>query len=429
MSDYLFAVLEGGGHAPPMLSVISALTGRGHSVRVLAQDTLWDQVRAAGGEWVPWNRAPLAKIDGSPHDTGRKSPAAELANIRDELMCGPAAEFAADARAELQRRPADVVVSDHMLPGVLIGGAAERARTAGVAMTFTCVPEWGVPAMGMGLTPDSRFKAALLKLAATRKWAKGIPAVNHARALNGLDPIRTPTELISSADRLIVLASRALEFPEFAPPAHVRMVGPRLDDPVWAGHWSPPPGKEPLVLVGLSSTWMDQVPVLQRIADALGRLPVRGVITTGPAVKPEAIAAPENVTVLRSAPHAEVLRDAAVTVTHAGHGTVAKSLAAGVPVVCMPLGRDQPDVAARVVRAGAGVRLGSGADEREIAQAVCNLLRDPTYTRAAAKLADAIAEERLEDRAVIELEELARVPGTAVPGTSGATSVLEATTA
>jgi MGT family glycosyltransferase len=297
-----------------------------------------------------------------------------------------------------------------MLPGVLIGAAAEGARTAGVAMTFVCVPDWGVPAMGMGLLPQNRFRAALLKLAATHQWAKGLPAVNHARALNGLEPIATPTGLIGSADRLLVLASHALDFPEFAPPEHVRLVGPRLEDPAWAGHWSPPPGNEPLVLVGLSSTWMDQVPLLQRIADALGRLPVRGVVTTGPAVAPETVSAPDNVTVVRTAPHGEVLRHAAVAVTHGGHGTVAKSLAAGVPLVCMPLGRDQPDVAARVVRAGAGVRLRHDAEVAQIADAVCGLLRDPSYKRAADNLAEAIAEERSEDRAVLELEALAGVP-------------------
>lgn len=165
---------------------------------------------------------------------------------------------------------------------------------------------------------------------------------------------------------------------------------------------------EPLVLVGLSSTWMDQVPVLQRIAEALGRLPVRGVITTGPAIEPAALTAPDNVSVVRAAPHGEVLKHAAAVVTHGGHGTVAKSLAAGVPLACMPLGRDQPDVAARVVRAGAGLRVDAGADVGAIADATCRLLREPSYTEAARALATAIAAERREDRAVEELESLAR---------------------
>ena len=417
MSDYLFAILEGGGHAPPMLSLVKALTGRGHNVRVLAQETLWDQVRAAGAAWVPWQRAPLAQLKGSPHDTGKRSPAAELASIRDGLMCGPAAAFAADTRCELRRRPADVVVADHMLQGVLIGGQAEGARTAGVAMTFTCIPDWGVPAMGLGLTPSrapaERLKAAMLRLAAERKWGKGLPAINEARALNGLAPISRPVELIASADRLLVLVSRALEFPEFSPPGHVRLVGPRLEDPAWAGSWSPPPGDDPLVLVGLSSTWMDQVALLQRIADALGRLPVRGLITTGPAVDPSAIAPPDNVHVVRAAPHGEVLQHAAAAVTHGGHGTVAKALAAGVPLVCMPLGRDQPDVAARVVRVGAGLRVDQDAARATIALALHQVLGERRYRHAARALAVAIGFDRHRDRAGDELEALAGVSAAA----------------
>ena len=51
-----------------------------------------------------------------------------------------------------------------------------------------------------------------------------------------------------------------------------------------------------------------------------------------------------------------MLREASAVVTHAGHGTVLKSLAAG-PLVCIPMARDQKDNTVRVLRLGAGVRL------------------------------------------------------------------------
>jgi UDP:flavonoid glycosyltransferase YjiC (YdhE family) len=93
-------------------------------------------------------------------------------------------------------------------------------------------------------------------------------------------------------------------------------------------------------------------------------------------------------------------------VTHAGHGTVIKSLAAGVPVVAIPLGRDQLDNAARVVHHGAGLRLKPKASAEAIATAVRRVIDEPSFRANAQRLADAIAVETAEDRAAEELEAL-----------------------
>jgi UDP:flavonoid glycosyltransferase YjiC (YdhE family) len=133
---------------------------------------------------------------------------------------------------------------------------------------------------------------------------------------------------------------------------------------------------------------------------------VRGLVTTGPTVAP--FAAAPNVTVVEAAPHAAVLPHTAVVVTHGGHGTVMKALAAGVPLVVMPMGRDQPENAARVLAAGAGVRLRQGSSPGRIAAAVRRVLEDDSYRANARRLAAAIAEETTDDRAASELEQLAR---------------------
>jgi UDP:flavonoid glycosyltransferase YjiC (YdhE family) len=121
----------------------------------------------------------------------------------------------------------------------------------------------------------------------------------------------------------------------------------------------------------------------------------------------DAIDAPANVTVVERAPHREVLKHAAAVVTHAGHGTVIKSLAAGVPVVAVPLGRDQLDNAARVDHHGAGIRLKPTAKPDAIADAVRRVIEDPAYAASAGRMAAAIEAEIAEDRAVTELEALA----------------------
>lgn len=152
---------------------------------------------------------------------------------------------------------------------------------------------------------------------------------------------------------------------------------------------------------------MRQEGLLQRVADALGRLPVHGLVTTGPAVNPAVISAPPNVTVRQWVRHADVLPGCAAVVTHGGHGTVMKALAFGVPLVVAPLGRDQPESAARVVHAGAGLRVRKNASVRALQEAIGSVVDDDSYRAAAGRMAELLAAERDDGLVVDELERAA----------------------
>jgi UDP:flavonoid glycosyltransferase YjiC (YdhE family) len=158
--------------------------------------------------------------------------------------------------------------------------------------------------------------------------------------------------------------------------------------------------------VSLSTTPQNQVGTLQRVIDALGAIRVRGLVTTGPAVDPGSLRVPGNVAVRHSAPHTVVFQQGSLVVTHAGHGTVIRALAAGVPLLGLPMGRDQPDVAARVVHRGAGLRLSPKRSAAAIAAAVQRLLQEPGFVQAARLLSGAIAEECRHNLAILELERL-----------------------
>ena len=99
--------------------------------------------------------------------------------------------------------------------------------------------------------------------------------------------------------------------------------------------------------------------------------------------------------------------DADLVITHAGHGTVIRALAAGVPMICIPLGRDQHDVAARVVWRGAGSKLRSKVESAAIRRTVATALEDSRYKQAASEISEAISKETGQDLAVEELEALA----------------------
>ncbi|MFB4262333.1 glycosyltransferase [Nonomuraea sp. GTA35] len=412
---FLFATWNGGGAVPPVLSVARALRERGHSVRVLADSSLHAEVTALGLEPVAWTTAP----QGDPADPAKdvirdfeaRTPIGAFARLRDRIVCGPAADYARDTAAELRARPADVLVAEFMLLGALIAGEGAGIPVASLATTIYTFPTPGAPPPGLGLSPASgalgRLRDRLLTRMMLKPWDKGLPPLNAARAAHGLPPVGSVVDAFAQVDRLLVLSPRALDHPSRRFPGYVRHVGPRLDDPAWAEELKLPEGDAPLVLAGMSSSFMKQHRQLERIAEALGTLPVRGLLTTGPAVDPATVRAPGNVLVTAAAPHTAALRHAAVTITHAGHGTAVKSLAAAVPLVCMPQGRDQPEVARHVELAGAGITVGKNASARTIARAVERILREPSYQREARRMAAEIAAETATDRAVAELEALA----------------------
>lgn len=96
---------------------------------------------------------------------------------------------------------------------------------------------------------------------------KGLAGLNALRRQYGLAPLAHVFDQVRCARSQLVMTSPAFDFPATLP-AGVRYVGPVLDDPLWAERWSllPPEGCDPLVLVAMSSTFQNQIALLQRTA-------------------------------------------------------------------------------------------------------------------------------------------------------------------
>jgi len=413
----LVAGWDSGGGVEAVQTVVRRAVARGHDVRVLGTGGLPSRFESAGAVFLPYKYAPDNDLRWPETDLLKdwetRNPLTLWARVRDRLLVGPAREFCRDVLEELHREAADVVVVDTMIPSARFGAEAAGVPAVIVMHGPYMVPRGDVPPLGTGFMPArgrlGRLRdrsAAALALAVFRS---GLPALNQARAEFGLAPLRDGLDLMGRADRILVCSSPSFDFAPGSVPANVCYVGPQLDDAARAASgnpWAGPPGR-PLVLVGLSSTVMRQEGLLQRAANALGQLQVRGLVTTGPAVDPAVIAAPPNVTVTRWVRHADVLPHCSAVITHGGHGTVMKALIAGVPLVVVPLGRDQPDNAARVVYAGAGTRLRKNASVSALRAAVAQVIDDPGYRAAAGRIADRLAAERDDSLVVDELEHMA----------------------
>ncbi|MGD0065602.1 MAG: nucleotide disphospho-sugar-binding domain-containing protein [Streptosporangiaceae bacterium] len=137
------------------------------------------------------------------------------------------------------------------------------------------------------------------------------------------------------------------------------------------------PGK-PWILLSLGTTLQDQATVLPRILEAVAPLPIRVLLTLGEVLQPSAINSPPNVTVCGYIPHDLLMSHMAAVVSHGGLSTITAALAAGVPLVCIPQSRDQPDNAKRIVASGVGRAVDKNAPPIEIAAAIEGVLTDPS---------------------------------------------------
>jgi MGT family glycosyltransferase len=111
-----------------------------------------------------------------------------------------------------------------------------------------------------------------------------------------------------------------------------------------------------LVYASLGTLQNGSQDIFRVIGDACAGLHVQLVISLGGGLDPERLGVLSgDPLVVKYAPQLEIVKRAAAVITHAGLNTTLESLAEGVPLVCIPLGNDQPGVAARVAARGAGV--------------------------------------------------------------------------
>ena len=185
-----------------------------------------------------------------------------------------------------------------------------------------------------------------------------LPRLNAVRATIDarLPAIRSADDLYARPPLLLYLTAEPFEYHRRSWPGNVRMVGPcawepELSPPAWLETLEPP-----IVLVATSSEYQADAILAQTAFDALAGTEM-SVIATLPSNDPDALRVPTNGRAERFVPHGPILARASVAITHGGMGVTQKALAAGVPVVAVPFGRDQPEVARRVEVAGAGVRL------------------------------------------------------------------------
>jgi len=364
----LFSSTRGVGHLQPLLPYAHALEAHGHEVQIAGPAEIADTLRAAGLAHAPFAHpgdatlAPIwARFRGA-------SPDETLALAVREIFAGLNSKAALPKLMETidAWRP-DLIVRDSVEFASAI--AAERAGVphARVAVHMVSFEEI-IPALAADPLDELRRDAGLPPsgagfLSAEPVFSAFPASLDDASPGGGRPPLRV---------RVIEDAARA------APAT-----------------WGALPGDErPLVYITFG-TVVGTSPALRGVyrtaLEAIASLPVSALLTTGRGMEEGTLGAiPANVHVEEWVPQRDVFAHAATVVCHGGSGTVRGALAAGVPMVVVPQGADQPHNARRISAVGAGLAL-PGTDAATLNAAIVRVLADADFGRAARRIADEIA--------------------------------------
>ncbi len=368
----LVAAFGDPGHAFPAISLGKALAARGHEVVV----ETWEERRGAvEGAGLGFAAAEEYRMFPPPDpDSSDGNHAAEAARALLPLL--------------EEMRP-HVAVSD-----ILTLAPALAVEKAGVPLA-TLIPhiypvvEPGLPFFAAGLQPSRtplgrgiwRFGQRALNLG----LEQGRSDLNQQRERLGLAPLERFHGGIST-DLALVATFPQLEYPRQWPTG-VEITGPMAFE-VPHPEIELPPGEEPLVLIAPSTAHDSGNRLVRTALEALADEPVRVVATTNRVVPQRPIEVPANATVVDWLSYSQVMPAASLVVSHGGHGTVARALGAGTPVLICPITGDMSETAMRVAWAGVGLsvpwRL---CRPRPLRWAARRLLEDRSFAERGAELA------------------------------------------
>jgi UDP:flavonoid glycosyltransferase YjiC (YdhE family) len=300
----LFALWAGGGNVNPFLRLAAELGADGHRVAALATPSISERLTGAGIDVVGTTSRYLASAE-------------ELLAAID--ACEP-----------------DVIVVDYMLTRALSGAEATGIPTVALVHTlYTALLRDGAPhPMGM---------------------AGEVETMNDERAAFDLPPVSGFGDLLAACELVIVAAPRELDA-DGPVPENVEYVGALFEGPGPDRDWVPPAGDGPLVVVtaGTAGNPELEIGLLDRVMRALDGMAARGYVTVPEYLDRSLLPNTENVVVSDYVRHSAMLPHAHLLVSHAGLGSITAALAHGVPMVCAPLDREQPENAGAVERVGAG---------------------------------------------------------------------------
>lgn len=398
------------GHLNPFATLAHELIRRGHQITFFHVPDFAEQVRNRGLEFQAFGARDfpagtfaeryreMSRLDGL---------AASRAGL--DILKSQAEALFATGRPMIEKAGLDLWIVDHMDYAASTMAACMRAPFVSVIVGLMRHQEDGVPGFSgelytddpIVLERDRRFNEALL--AASKPFRDFVGAWREAQGFGAFS-----FDNLWSGLAQITQEPAEFEFPRRKLPACFHFTGPfarRSDRPPTPFPWEKLNG-EPLIYVSFGTTQNRNLHLYDAVVQMAGNLDAQVVLSLGGATTIELAAElPRNLLVVPFAPQLDILEKAVLMITHAGMNSTLECLAAGVPMVAVPVAHDQHGVAARIEWTGTGVRIPAAECEARLREAVETVLANPSFRESARRFQRIIAEANGLSRAadIIEL--------------------------
>jgi len=405
------------GHLNPLLPIGRSLMEEGHEVVFLTGSALRQRVEDIGAKFLAFPSE--ADLDLRDHD----AVVPELKNIApgpewlrvalERIFVETIPAQHAGMRWALRDFPADIIVADDMMFGVVPMLRASRSERPPIVLCGTSIlhlrRDDGAP-LFLGLPPANNEAQRDEYAAIARDYDR---IVNQPLALRlsnilkelGVEPLSTGMyeSVVELADAYMQLSVPGFEYPRDVP-ATVHFVGapPIMPNQVSLPSWARDlDGSRKVVLVTQGTVANHDFGLLVRpTLEALAKEPDLLVVATAGGRPVDAIPGPipDNARVASYLPFEWILPKTDVFVTNGGYGSVNQAMSFGIPIVTAGLTEDKADVNARIAWSGVGINLATNEPTpRALGEAVRTVLARPTYRVRAAAIAGEFA--KLDTRA------------------------------
>jgi zeaxanthin glucosyltransferase len=410
-----FLSLPLSGHLNPMTALARKLQARGNEVVFISVPDAEPVLRAAGLQFVPFceEEYPIGSIDGHWSSVAKLHGEEVLRHSSRELLPGI-------CKAALEHLPAKIAETG--VEALVFDKVYFYLELVAMSMGIPYVDVWAVLHVDFsGYTPSCLFswphettpeafarnaeglKIAGEVLAPLAEVAKPY-AEKAGLQIDWNDPTATTSKLA-----VITQTPREFDYPNPRWPAQFHYTGPFHDDEgrkTIPFPWERLTG-EPLIYASLGTLVNGLEFVYRIILDAVRTIPgVQVVLSVGHNIDMDDLGPiPSNTIVVSSAPQIELLKRAALCITHAGLNTTLESLAQGVPMVAIPIGYDQPGAASRIAYHGVGEFVEvEDLTVKRLSELIQRVRRDQKYSETARYFQRVIARTRGLDLAADVIE-------------------------